>query len=103
MTYSLIFGEFQSHEESNSQIMEDKMSVAEFLRSENSNELLRKNDQIRGREIFSPTDIMQNIYRKFSLEFSNSKISFTAFCKGRPSDGKLRDTCAYASVMPTCP
>ena len=42
--------EKERHKEGNSQIMEDKMLVAEYLRrSENSNKLLGKNDQIRGR------------------------------------------------------
>ena len=42
--------EKERHEEGNSQITEDKMLVAEYLRrSENSNKLLGKNDQIRGR------------------------------------------------------
>ena len=67
-----------------------KMLVGEFLRrSENSNELPGKKDQIRGRGTFSLTDTMQNIYRKFCLEFSDIKMSFTAFCKGRPSNVKL--------------
>ena len=84
-----------------------KMLVGEFLRrSENSNELPRKKDQIRGRGTFSLTDTMQNIYRKFCLEFSDINMSVTAICRGRPSNVKLirytRDTCAYASVTPTC-
>ena len=58
-------------------------------RSENSNELPGKKDQIRGRGTFSLTDTMQNIYRKFCLEFSDIKMSFTAFCRGRPSNVKL--------------
>ena len=92
------------HEEGNSQITEDKMLVAEFLRrSENTNELLGKNYKIRGRKTFSLTDSMQNFYRKFCLEFSDIKISFTAFCRGRPYNVKLRDTYAYASVTLTCP
>ena len=42
--------EKERHKEGNSQITEDKMLVAEYLRrSENSNKLLGKNDQIRGR------------------------------------------------------
>jgi len=80
------------------------MLVAEFLRrSENSNELLGKYNQIKGRETVSLTDTMQNIYRKFFLEFSDIKISFTVFGRGTPSNVKLRDTYAYASVAPTCP
>ena len=79
-----------------------KMLVAEFLRrSENSNELPGKNGQIKGRENFSLTHTMQDIYRKFGLEFNDIKMSFTAFCRGRPSNIKLSDTCA--SITPTCP
>ena len=67
-----------------------KMLFGEFLRrSENSNELPGKKDQIRGRGTFSLTDTMQNIYRKFCLEFSDIKMPFTAFCRGRPSNVKL--------------
>ena len=60
-----------------------KMLVAEFLRrTENSNEAW-------GRGTFSVTDTTQNIYRKFCLEFSDIKMSFTAFCRGRPSNVRL--------------
>ena len=56
--------EGERHEDGNSQITEDKILIVEFLkRSENSNELLRKTDQIKGRETFSLTDSVQNIYR----------------------------------------
>ena len=57
-----------------------KMLVAEFLRrEENSNELPGKNGQIKRRESFSRTDTMQTIYKKFCFEFSDIKMSFTAF------------------------
>ena len=55
-----------------------KMLVAEFLRrSETSHELPGNNGEIKGRETFSM--IMQTIYRKFCFEFSDIKMSFTAF------------------------
>ena len=44
---------------------------------------------------------MQNIYRKFCLEFSNIKMSLTAFCRGRPSNVQLRDTYVYANMSMT--
>jgi len=62
----------ERHEEGNSQITEDMILVAEYLRrSVNSNQLLWKSNQIKGRETFSLTDTMQTIYRKFCLTFSD--------------------------------
>ena len=60
-----------------------KMLVPEFLRrSENSNELPGKNDEIMGKEASSLTNLMQDIYGKFCLEFSDINMSFTEFCRG---------------------
>ena len=54
---TVITRKWERHKEGNSQITENKILVAEFLKiSENSNEVLGKTDQIERRETFSLKD-----------------------------------------------
>ena len=55
-----------------------KMLVADTLRrSENRNDILGTNDQIKGRESFALTVTIKKIFMKFCLGFSDINLSFT--------------------------